>query len=80
MQLVVAPNGTVRCVYSEEVELRSLGLATIQRGSQVEPDSSGSWQVDLSPVDGPLVGPFLKRSEALQAEVAWLEEHWLARS
>ena len=80
MQLVVATNGAVRFVYAEAVDLRSLGPATIRRGSYVEPDAAGSWLVDLSPVDGPRLGPFRKRSDALQAEVAWLQEHWLIRS
>lgn len=33
---------------------------------------------DLSPVGGPLLGPYQRRSEALAAEVQWLAEH-LAR-
>ena len=80
MQLVVSPNGTVRFVYAEEVDLRSLGTTTVARGSHVEPDMSGDWLADLSPVDGPRLGPFGKRSEALQAEVTWLQEHWLTRA
>jgi hypothetical protein len=80
MQLVVSPNGTVRFVYADEVELRSLGSTTVARGSHVEPDAAGDWLVDLAPVDGPRLGPFDKRSDALQAEVAWLHEHWLTRS
>lgn len=29
------------------------------------------------PVGGPVLVPFDRRSEALEAEVAWLEEYWL---
>ena len=80
MQLVVTADGTVRFVYAETVDLRSLGATVIRRGSYVEPDAAGSWLVDLGPVAGPRLGPFAKRSDALQAEVAWLQEYWLTRS
>jgi len=77
MQLLVEPRGSVRCIYSEQIELSRLGLATIRRGSHVEPTENGRWTTDLSPVNGPLLGPFDSRSQALAAEVRWLEEHWL---
>jgi hypothetical protein len=80
MQLVVTADGDLRFVYAETVDLRSLGPTTIRRGSYVEPDEAGRWLVDLGPVAGPKLGPFVKRSEALEAEVAWLQEHWLTRS
>ena len=80
MQLVVASHGDIRCVYHEALQLGNLGSITIRRGSHVEPDSAGNWQVDLAPVGGPCFGPFDKRSDALTAEVAWLQEHWVVRS
>jgi hypothetical protein len=80
MQLVVTSDGDIRFVYAETVDIRSLGPTVIRRGSYVEPDAMGRWLVDLAPVGGPRVGPFVKRSEALEAEVAWLQEHWLIRS
>ena len=43
----------------------------------VEPTPEGYWKVDLSPVKGPLLGPYRKRQEALDAEIQWLEESWL---
>lgn len=79
MELVFLPNGDGRCIYDEAIELSTLGQVTIRRGSQVEPDASGGWIVDLAPVDGPKLGPFGLRSEALRAEVAWLTAHWLPR-
>jgi hypothetical protein len=79
VQLVVQPNGQVRCVYDETIDLRQLGQLTIQRGSSVEPNESGRWIADLSVVDGPKLGPFNLRSEALAAEREWLEDHWLTR-
>lgn len=80
MQLVIERQGSARCIYSEAVDLTSLGRVTVQRGSYVEPDDMGAWWADLSPVHGPLLGPFLHRSAALAAEVAWLESHWLLES
>jgi hypothetical protein len=77
MDLIITPSGNGRCVYSEDLDLSSLGTLLIQRGSHVEPNEEGQWTADLSPVNGPLLGPFVHRSEALQAEVAWLHEHWL---
>jgi hypothetical protein len=36
-----------------------------------------SWQVNLRPSGGPVLGPFPLRTDALAAEVAWLEAHVL---
>ena len=77
MDLVISPGGTVRAVYSEEIELDSLGPVVITRASHVEPDARGGWLADLSPVAGPVLGPFRRRSEALEAELAWLVTNWL---
>jgi hypothetical protein len=79
MQLVVDPAGIVRCIYSEAMDLAALGSATMRRASHVEPDQAGRWLADLAPVQGPVLGPFLLRSEALAAETAWLEANWLER-
>ena len=80
MQLLIQPNGDVRCVYDETLDLSAFGDMTISRGSHVEPDEAGAWKADLSPVKGPTLGPFLHRSDALAAERHWLEQHWLTRS
>jgi hypothetical protein len=77
MQLVIEPAGTIRCVYEEVIDLPALGQLTIRRDSHVEPTEGGQWLADLSPVGGPVLGPFVTRSQALQAERAWLERHWL---
>jgi hypothetical protein len=77
MQLVITPGGLIRCLYDESLELSDFGPLQIRRGSHVEPDASGQWFADLAPCDGPRLGPFALRTEALQAEVAWLEAHWL---
>ena len=77
MQLIITPGGAVRCVYSEEIDLQTLGSPAISRASRVEPDQHGRWLADLSPIAGPILGPFDLRSEALAAEQAWLEVNWL---
>ncbi len=77
MQLVIDPAGGVRCVYDEALPLSEFGRLTIARGSHVEPTETGHWTADLSPVGGPLLGPFESRSTALAAERDWLEGHWL---
>jgi hypothetical protein len=77
MQLRIAPDGTIRYLYEETVELQQIGQVSIYRGSHVEPTHDGSWQADLACVGGPVLGPFPKRSQALQAERDWLQKHWL---
>ena len=77
MQLVIDPTGDVRCVYDEALPLADFGRLTIQRGSHVEPTAVGHWTADLSPVGGPLLGPFESRTAALDAEREWLEQNWL---
>jgi hypothetical protein len=67
----------VRCLYGEVIDLTVLGPVFIHRASQVEPDAEGRWWADLAPVDGPSLGPFARRSEALAAERQWLETHRL---
>jgi len=80
MQFVIRADGTVHCLYSEELDLQQLGALSIRRGSHVEPDQASQWHADLSPVGGPRLGPFANRSEALLAERLWLEKHWLTRA
>ncbi len=80
MLLVIDPRGSVKAVYSELIDLHTLGRPAISRASHVEPDDRGGWLADLGPVGGPVLGPFCRRSEALDAERAWLESHWLTSS
>jgi hypothetical protein len=79
MELIILPSGSVRCIYGEEIALTALGSPVITRASHVEPDKQGGWLADLSPIGGPLLGPFRLRSDALAAEQAWLEANWLSR-
>lgn len=77
MQIFVKPDGSSRCLYGEFVNLAALGKLAIARGSYVEPTVDGQWTADMAPANGPILGPFASRSEALDAERAWLEEYWL---
>jgi hypothetical protein len=77
MQLLIKPDGGIRCLYDEALDLHGLGQLQIERGSHVEPNADGLWMADLSPVAGPLLGPYPNRSAALDAEREWLEANWL---
>ena len=78
MQIVIGTDGSARCLYGEELELETLGRVTITRASHVEPDDSGHWFATI--IDGPVLGPFARRSAALQAEADWLNENRLTRN
>ncbi len=77
MQIVVCPDGSLRTLYDETIDLPALGALSIRRASHVEPDDSGRWWADLAPMNGPRLGPFDRRSDALKAEQEWLEANWL---
>ena len=72
MDLLIDPRGTVSFIYDETLDLSSMGRLEIRRASSVEPDAHGDWWVDLAPVEGPWLGPFRWRSEALEGERRWL--------
>ena len=79
MEIRIPLGGSARCIYSDELPLSELGRLTITRASYVEPNESGQWMADLSPVEGPKLGPFKVRSAAIKAEVVRLREHWLPK-
>ena len=79
MQLVVNQVGEAKCVYAESLPVHSLGSVSISRASHVEPDLDGYWTADLTPMNGPILGPFSDRSLALQAETIWLHDNWLIK-
>lgn len=77
LTLLIDPEGQMRFIHDDSLNsLLHEGKATIQRASHVEPLGT-RWQADLSPVGGPLLGTFATRTEALAAEVAWLDEFYL---
>ena len=77
MLLSIDPCGTTQCLYTEEIDLYSLGRVSGRRASHVEMTDGGQHTADMSPSGGPVLGPFPLRSQALAAEVAWLEQHLL---
>ncbi len=79
MNLVISSNGQVRGIYDEAIALDALGTPRITRASHVEPDDEGRWLADMAPVGGPVLGPYERRSDALDAEVTWLDANWLTR-
>ena len=80
MQLIIDNHGNARCIYDEAIPLHQLGRIKIRRGSHVDPIAGGMWIADMKPVDGPVLGPFNMRSQALAAERRWLEKHWLPQT
>ena len=77
----IEPDGMLRLIYSDTLrELLQEGEASISRASHIEPvatDEGIAWTADLSPVGGPLLGPFPTREAALHEEVQWLTCHHL---
>lgn len=78
MELRIKPDGNVLAVYSDDIKDLCLGDMKLSRASHVEPEGE-MWMADLSPVGGPILGPFRYRGEALEAEVAWLHQNLIAQ-
>ena len=71
--IVITPRGHVRCVHDDRLApLYAHGQTQLRRASHVEPTADARWTADLSPVGGPVLGPYALRSDALAAEAAWL--------
>jgi hypothetical protein len=77
IDIIISKSGQIRFIYNDDLlSLAGLGTATIQRASHVEPSEDGSgWKADMSPVNGPMLGPYTTRAEALEHEVDWLLQH-----
>ena len=77
----ISPSGGIEFIYHDDLRpLLTAGDAHIRRASRVEPTPDGQWTADLTPMHGPILGPYLTRTEALTAETDWLTQHWLRRS
>lgn len=74
LDIYILPDGTVQHVYNDALAGLLDGVADVEtrRASHVEPDGRGGWTADLTPVNGPVLGPFALRAEALEAELEWL--------
>ena len=77
-ELVIAPDGSITFIHDDDVSesLAHIGQQQIRRASHVEPNHAGLWQADMAPVGGPVLPAYTRRSEALEAEVDWLHEHF----
>ena len=74
--IAIKPDGTMSFIYDDRLAgLCEEGDAHTTRASHVEPAAEGGWSADMAPVNGPILGPFRLREDALAAEVAWLNEH-----
>jgi hypothetical protein len=73
--IMIGPEG-IRFVHADELAelLAGQGPRKTKRASHVEP-AGEAWQADMSPVGGPVLGPFPSRREALAAEFRYLVEH-----
>ena len=78
MLIRFSEDGTAQTIYSEEIDLNELGKVKHSRASHVEPDENGEWVADLSPINGPKLGPYKLRSEAIKSEIGWLENNILS--
>ena len=76
MRILIGADGSARGIYADALRdvYEALGTLTVRRASHVEPGPDGLWYADLSPVGGPVLGPYRLRQEALDAEVEALKE------
>lgn len=74
-QIVVTASGDLQFIWDDALaDLCSEGVSVITRASHVEPVGD-RWTADLSPVGGPVLGPYVLRGEALEAERKWLHDN-----
>ncbi len=80
--VVIRPDGLIQFIHAEGLEfLQKAGTCEIRRVSHVEPvrhiteNCNIGWSADMSPVGGPVLGPFRLRSQALAAELKWLQNN-----
>jgi hypothetical protein len=85
--ITISRNGEARFLYDDRLRgLLTHGPASVARAGHVEPgdprrkQDPASWYSDLKPVGGPVFGPFDRRSQALEAEVEWIQAHVLDRT
>lgn len=74
MKIRITDGGRLAFIYNDKLAaLLTLGAATVRRVSHVEPAPGGGWTADMSPINGPVLGPFNLRQTALDAEVEYLK-------
>ena len=82
--ITIGPDGSMRFIHDDALRgLLQQGQATIRRASHVEPGDPVQgqdplkWYADMAPSSGSVLGPFDTRQAALDAEVAWINQHIL---
>lgn len=79
LSLSISPNGIIFAIYKDDLApLVGMGDSEIKRASFVEPSHDLGvplWDADMFPVSGPVLGPFLTRGDALEAEEKWLKQN-----
>jgi len=77
---IIIKDGEIRFIHDDDLtNLMEQGIAHTKRASHVEPDDDNFWWADLSPVNGPKLGPFIHRKEALAAEVSWINNNQIPK-
>jgi len=73
--IAIGADGVATMVYDDlHAEFMKQGGVSVCRASHVEPVPYGRWTADMSPVGGPLLGPFDLRADALRAEIQYLKQ------
>ena len=75
-KIAIGPDGQLTAIYSDSLaDLCEAGSAVVVRVSHVEPDPNGpGWIADLGPINGPMLGPYRLREDALKAEMRFLDK------
>lgn len=77
--LLIAPDGTLHGVYTDIIDLRTIGPLTVQRASVVTFDHETQGWISTLLQDGTRLGPFQTRREAVIAEHNVLTERLIAQ-
>jgi hypothetical protein len=77
MKIHIDAAGKATLIYTDDLKKTGLQIESIKRASHVEPDDKGNWIADMGPSNGPILGPFPTREQALAEEVKWLEKNVL---
>lgn len=77
--VTIRKDGVIEFIYDDDLKgfIDDSEEKKVFRASHVEPDGTGDWWADLSPINGPKLGPFSKRQDALDAEVNWIQNNYL---
>ena len=77
---LIDPGGLVRGLYSDELDWPALGALRVTRASTVEFDDTRQGWVVTTLETGDRFGPFPRRGEAIEVEVAALTERLCSRT